>query len=301
MKKGLITGMILLLMISVFSATFYNPLGPTLLPAAGLYIDGVPGLKTDYWRTIDQAQTLMLKQQADFIILPVALGIEMVNKGAKYKLAGVSLWKTFYLISSEKITNVDELKGKRIVTLHGPGQTADVILKILKKSKNMDFEIVYVTSGPEIIQMLAAGKEKIAVLPEPFVSLAEIKTKGKVKAQLDFQKVYADIFNLKEEKLPIAGIFVSEKIINNDMKMVKKVLNEYECSANVFYKNSFDEAIKFVFDTMKTMPEPVLRKAATRSEIYYSKNIKEITDLYMKNLFEYGAISKIPEDLYLIY
>lgn len=285
----------------IFAGTFYNPLGPTLLPAAGLYINKVPTLQTYYWRNIDQAQTLVLKGQADFIVLPVALGVELINKGANYKLAGISLWKTFYLISSQKINSINDLNGKRIVTLHGPGQTADVILKILKKMKNINFEIVYVTSGPEIIQLLAAGKETIAVLPEPFVSLAEVKTNGKIQVQMDLQELYASLFNLKDKRLPIAGIFVSNKKIKENPNFVKRVLNAYKQSANEFYKKNFDDAVNYVFNIMQTMPKPVLEKAAKRSEIYYTKDIKEITNLYLKNLQEYGAISNIPKNLYLDY
>ncbi|GAB6188944.1 ABC transporter substrate-binding protein [Marinitoga arctica] len=301
MKKIVFLFSILIIGFSIFAGTFYNPLGPTLLPAAELYINKVPTLQTYYWRNIDQAQALVLKEQADFIVLPVALGVELINKGANYKLAGISLWKTFYLVSSQKITNVEDLNGKRIVTLHGPGQTADVILKILKKMKNIDFEIAYVTSGPEIIQLLASGKENIAVLPEPFVSLAEIKTKGKIKTQMDLQKLYSNLFNLKDEKIPIAGIFVSNKKFSENPNFVKRVLNAYEASANDFYKNNFEEALNYVFKIMQTMPKPVLEKAASRSEIYYTKDIKNITDLYLKNLYEYGAISDIPKDLYLNY
>ncbi|WP_129409731.1 ABC transporter substrate-binding protein [Marinitoga lauensis] len=293
--------LLLILSVAIFAGTFYNPLGPTLLPAAGLYINKVPTLQTYYWRNLDQAQTLVLKEQADFIVLPVALGVELINKGAKYKLAGVSLWKTFYLISSQKITSVEDLAGKRIVTLHGPGQTADVILKSIKKMKNIDFKIVYVTSGPEIIQLLASGKETIAVLPEPFVSLAEIKTKGKIRVQMDFQKLYANLFNLKDERIPVAGVFVSNKKFEENPNFVRRVLKAYEFSANDFYKNNFNEAIDYVFKIMQTMPKVVLEKAASRSEIFYTKDIKKEIDLYLKNLLEYGAISNIPEDLYLNY
>ncbi|SHE65369.1 NitT/TauT family transport system substrate-binding protein [Marinitoga hydrogenitolerans DSM 16785] len=300
MKKFLIF-FILIIGLTIFSGTFYNPLGPTLLPAAGMYINKVPTLQTSYWRNIDQAQILVLKEQADFIVLPVALGVELINKGANYKLAGISLWKTFYLISSNEIKTIEDLNGKRIVTLHGPGQTADVILKILKKMKNIDFDIVYITSGPEIIQLLASGKETIAALPEPFVSLAEVKTKGKIKVQMDLQDLYADLFNLEDKRLPIAGVFVSNKKFKENPNFVKRVLNAYENSANNFYKNNFNDAVNYVFKIMQTMPKPVLQKAAERSEIYYTKEIQEITDLYLKNLFEYGAISKLPKDLYLNY
>ncbi|WP_175419610.1 ABC transporter substrate-binding protein [Marinitoga sp. 1154] len=299
--KKLFLILVLFSSLILFAGTFYNPLGPTLLPAAGLYINKIPTLQTSYWRNIDQAQTLVLKEQADFIVLPVALGVELINKGAKYKLAGISLWKTFYLISSEEIKNIEDLKGKRIITLHGPGQTADVILKIIKKIKKIDFEIVYVTSGPEIIQLLASGKENIAVLPEPFVSLAEVKTKGKIKVQIDFQKVYASLFNLKDEKLPIAGIFVSNKKFKENPNFVKRVLDGYKTSANEFYKNNFEQALNYVYNIMQTMPKIVLQKAASRTEIFYTNDIKNITNIYLKNLYEYGAISKIPEDLYLDY
>ncbi|BBE30017.1 nitrate ABC transporter substrate-binding protein [Tepiditoga spiralis] len=293
MKKFLIVSIILIVSVSIFSMSFYNPIGPTLLPAAGLYIAPPKDLKTNLWRTLDEAQTIVLKEQADFIVLPVAYGIQLINKGANYKLAGVSLWKTFYLVSSQNIKDVKQLEGKRVLTIHGPGQTADLILKMVKKEMNLNFDIVYVKSGADIIQLLASNKESIAVLPEPFVSLAEVKTKGKISPKLDIQSIYYKV-SKSINKIPIAGLFIKNSI---NVSTANEIINAYRKSTNDFFINNTNEAIDFVVKSMGgKMPKPVIEKAAKRSEIIYKTDIGNVLN-YLKILKKFNFIDNYSKDM----
>lgn len=294
MKKLLLVFTTLIIFVFSFAMTFYNPLGPSLLPAAGLYENPVQGLETKFWRSLDEAQTLVIKDQADFIVLPVALGIQLIEKGVDYKLAGVSLWKTFSLVSSKTIGNINDLEGKTIYTIQGPGQTADLVLKILKKEKNLDINIHYITNGADIIQLLASGKADYAVLPEPFVSLVEVKTKGKIKPELDIEKLYSDLTGYKAE-IPITGLFVKNSI---DKENAEKVINDYKDSANIYFNENKDLAVDYVVNAMGgKMPKPVIQKAAERSLIKY-----DLDKILIKNFLEviksYGIINSIPENIY---
>ena len=293
MKKGLITCILLMISVFIFSMSFYNPIGPTLLPAAGLYLNPPKDLKTNLWRTLDEAQALVFKEQADFIVLPVAYGIQLINKGANYKLAGVSLWKTFYLVSSQNITDVKQLEGKRVLTIHGPGQTADLILKMVKKEMNLNFDIVYVKSGADIIQLLASGKESIAVLPEPFVSLAEVKTKGKISPKLDIQSLYYKV-SKSINKIPIAGLFIKNSV---DIASANEVITAYRSSTNEFFTNNTNEAVNFVVKSMGgKMPKLVIEKAAKRSEIFYKTDIGSVLN-YFKILKKFNFIDDYSKDM----
>jgi NitT/TauT family transport system substrate-binding protein len=294
MKKKLLLFVLSILVISAFALNFYNPLGPSLLPAAGFYSEPIEGLETKFWRSLDEAQTLVIKEQADFIVLPVAFGVQLMNRDVNYKLAGVSLWKTFSLISSKDVKSVEDLEGKTIYTIQGPGQTADLVLKILKEEKNLDVNIHYITNGADIIQLLASGKADYAVLPEPFVSLAEVKTKGNVKVVMDIEQLYSELTDL-QPIIPITGLFVRGDIENNE---AKKVIDAYSDSANVFFNNNNDEAIEYVVETMGgKMPKPVMQKAAKRSMIKYDVD-KETINSFLEVIKEYGIIDKIPEKLY---
>lgn len=294
MKKSFLLFILTFITITSFALTFYNPLGPSLLPAAGLYISPENGLETKYWKNLDEAQTLVIKEQTDFIVLPVAFGVQLMNKDVKYKLAGVSLWKTFSLVSSKHIETVEDLEGKTVYTVQGPGQTADLVLKILKKEKNLNIDIHYITNGADIIQLLSSGNADYAVLPEPFASLAEVKTQGRVKAIMDMEKLYSDLTG-SEPIIPITGLFVKNDL---NMSEAKKVINAYSNSANVFFSENNDEAIEFVVNAMDgKMPKPVIQKAANRSMIKYDVDKKTINN-FLNIIKEYGIINKIPENLY---
>lgn len=273
---------------------FYNPLGPTLLPAAGIYNTDIENLEKGYWKNIDEAQTLLLKGQADFIVLPVALGAQIIDKGANYKLAGVSLWKTFSLVGKTDIKSIKELENKEILTIHGPGQTGDLVLKILKEEKDMNFNIVYVKNGADIIQMLASGKYSYAVLPEPFVSLAEVKTSGKIKPILDIENLYANLTG-QFARIPVAGLFVKNGI---DQEYADKIIKEYEKSSNEYFKNNQDKAIEFVFEVMNgKMPKAVLKKAANRSYIKYIEDEDSVMK-YFEVLKKYGILENYSERIF---
>jgi NitT/TauT family transport system substrate-binding protein len=274
--------------------TFHNPLGPSLLPAAGLYSDSIDGLETKFWRTLDEAQTLVIKGQTDFIVLPVAFGVQLMNRDVDYKLAGVSLWKTFSLISSKKVDDVEDLRGKTVYTLQGPGQTADLVLKILKEEKGININIHYITNGADIIQLLASGKADYAVLPEPFVSLAEVKTQGNVKAVMDIEQLYSGLTD-SEPIIPITGLFVRNDI---DRSEAQEVINAYSTSANVFFNENNNEAVEYVVQAMGgKMPKPVIQKAANRSMIKYDLD-KETINSFLEVIKNYGIIDGIPENLY---
>ncbi|MDK2945885.1 ABC transporter substrate-binding protein [Geotoga petraea] len=294
MKKKLLLFILSVLFISAFALNFYNPLGPSLLPAAGLYIEPIEGLETKFWRSLDEAQTLVIKEQADFIVLPVAFGVQLMNRDVNYKLAGVSLWKTFSLISSKDVKSIEDLEGKTIYTIQGPGQTADLVLKILKEERNLDVNIHYITNGADIIQLLASGKADYAVLPEPFASLAEVKTQGNVKVVMDIEQLYSQLTNL-QPIIPITGLFVRGDIEHNE---AKKVIDAYSNSANLFFNNYNNEAIEYVVETMGgKMPKPVMQKAAERSIIKYDVD-KETINSFLEVIKNYGIIDKIPENLY---
>jgi NitT/TauT family transport system substrate-binding protein len=294
MKKILLFPLFVIFVISSFALTFHNPLGPSLLPAAGLYSDSIDGLETKFWRTLDEAQTLVIKGQTDFIVLPVAFGVQLMNRDVDYKLAGVSLWKTFSLISSKKVDDVEDLRGKTVYTLQGPGQTADLVLKILKEEKGININIHYITNGADIIQLLASGKADYAVLPEPFVSLAEVKTQGNVKAVMDIEQLYSGLTD-SEPIIPITGLFVRNDI---DRSEAQEVINAYSTSANVFFNENNNEAVEYVVQAMGgKMPKPVIQKAANRSMIKYDLD-KETINSFLEVIKNYGIIDGIPENLY---
>lgn len=294
MKKFSLLFFLIAVFTVAYSVTFYNPMGPALFPVAEIFNGNDDQIECNYWKTLDEAQVIMLKKNADFIVLPVAYGFELINKGLDYKYLGTSLWKTFFLVSDLDIKDYNDLKDKKVITIHGPGQTADLVLKMLNIKYNLNMEIGYVSSGADIISLLATGKEHIAVLPEPYVSLSEVKTKNKYTVKLDLQEVYSQITGL-DPKIPITGLFVKN---GTDSDTVRKIENMYADSANHYFYDNKDAVVSFVYSVMEgKMPEAVLKKAAARSLIRYSTDRYAVTD-YLEILKEFGEIGNFSEDMF---
>lgn len=293
--KKFVLFIIFLLIVSIgVSINFYNPLGPSLLPAAGMFIENPSDINLNYWRSLDEAQTLMIRNQADFIVLPVSFGVNLINKGLDYKLAGVSLWKTFYMASSIEIEDIEQLNNKRVITIQGPGQTGDLLLRLIEKELNININIVYVQGLAEAVQLLAAGREEIAVLPEPFVSLAEIRTQGEVKRIFDMQEIYADLTG-NDPIVPSTGLFLHNSV---ELNKARRIIEKYAYSTNVFLRDYFDEAVGFVVEAMGgNMPRPAIISAAKNSQIEYFLNKDQVIK-YLEFLLNYDFLEFYDEKIF---
>ncbi|TYB95809.1 MAG: ABC transporter substrate-binding protein [Kosmotoga sp.] len=287
MKKILMLFTILIMLFSLsFAAhTFINPLGPTLLPIAELFTDkGVSagGFEIEFWRSMDQAIANIVSKEVDAALLPVTVGAQLAAKGVPIKLAAVSMWDGFYFVSKEKIDNVMDLEGKTVYTLQAPGQTADVILKGLLEKRNISsVNIVYV-AGPESVQLFAAGKAEILLLPEPFASLAVTKVPEAVKS-LPIEKMWNELTG-KDFSVPTSGIFVRA---NLETTVADSFLLLYSQSLEMSLQN-LDKSATFVSEKMGGFPVPVLKKAflSTKYEFKADSEMRKTVTQYIKGISE---------------
>ncbi|MCD6545033.1 MAG: ABC transporter substrate-binding protein [Thermotogae bacterium] len=292
MKRILLILLLLGFNALIFSqGVFINPIGPTLLPAAGLFsgeIKTSENIELKIWKNPDEAVAMLSSGQANIALLPVSLGAILYNKKVPIKLVAVSTWKAFYLIgTSYDVKSFKDLKGKEIYTPFGPGQTGDAIMRYFFKKYglevNKDITIKY-ANNPEIVALLSSGKVKYALLPEPFVSLALLKVKD-CRILIDIQSEWAKAVGLKEERIPISGIFVRQDFLKNNPDLFEEFITAYEKSLNWLFKNE-DKAVEFVSKIMGNFPAKVLESAMknSRFEFVYSKNCKEEIELYFKEL-----------------
>jgi NitT/TauT family transport system substrate-binding protein len=172
---------------------------------------GGSGLEINFWRSVDEAISLIVGKKAQLSLLPVTIGAKLASSGIDIKLAAVSMWNGFYFITIEKaISSVEDLVGMEVFTLHAPGQTADIILKgAIEKSAlkiGKDIKIAYV-GGAEAVQLLASGKTRAILVPEPFATLAMTKVEKAVRS-MPIEELWAS-FNEEKINIPTSGLFGS--------------------------------------------------------------------------------------------
>ncbi|HDP77529.1 MAG TPA: ABC transporter substrate-binding protein [Mesotoga infera] len=290
MKKLIITVFVVSLALVSFGINYINPVGPTLIPIAELLSSDisneVPGLEINLWRSVDEAISMLVTGRAQISLLPVTVGIKLAASGVDIKLAAVSMWNGFYFISTEKsIDDIEDLVGTVIYTLQAPGQTADTILRGALESRGYevgkDASIVYV-GGAEAVQLLASGKAKLILVPEPFASLAEARVQSVIRS-MPIEDLW-ESFNDRRINIPTSGIFVSGSL---DRSVVESFLLLYQQSMSLSLANR-EKTAEIVSEKMGGFPVPVLKKAMDTAGFLFSDSEKarEETTIYIEKLRE---------------
>lgn len=290
MKKLVITVFVLSLALVSFGINYINPVGPTLIPIAELLSSDisneVPGLEINLWRSVDEAISMLVTGRAQISLLPVTVGVKLAASGVDIKLAAVSMWNGFYFLSTEKsIDDIKDLVGTMIYTLQAPGQTADTILRGALESRGYevgrDVSIVYV-GGAEAVQLLASGKAKLILVPEPFASLAEARVQSVIRS-MPIEDLW-ESFNDRRINIPTSGIFVSGSL---DRSVVESFLLLYQQSMSLSLANR-EKTAEIVSEKMGGFPIPVLQKAMDTAGFLFadSEKAREETTIYIEKLRE---------------
>lgn len=184
-------------------------------------------------KTPENIVTSVMKGEPDIAIVPSNVAATQYNKGVGYKIAATTGWGSFYLVSTEKIKDIKDLKGKDIYNI-GKGLTPDIVTRdvLIHLGFNVDKDITfsYLNGVTELAPTILSGKAKFAVIPEP--ALSQVLAK---KPDLNI------IMNLNDEwkkqndskyGFPQATVIVKEDLIKNNKEFVDKFLKELENSVN---------------------------------------------------------------------
>ncbi|HOO34099.1 MAG TPA: ABC transporter substrate-binding protein [Thermotogota bacterium] len=272
MKKGLIFLTVLIVAsVGLFAqVNVLSPVGPTLVSLVGILEDKVQTeseINVEYWSSFDQITAQLVTGKADLVIVPVALGEMLYDKGLDVQLAAVTLWKSFYLVTAPEldVKGLEDLRNVEIYTPQGTGQTGDILMRYEFARLGIDdFTIKYATP-PEIIGLMATGKVQAAVLPEPFVTLATKKVKG-AKIALDMQEIWGDATGIY--RVPITGVMVRTQALQERPLEIVSALNALSNSIDYAMSHQ-DEAVQLTAKYFSGMPAPVMKESLGRSEYGY--------------------------------
>ncbi|WP_336743120.1 ABC transporter substrate-binding protein [Paenibacillus sp. y28] len=196
---------------SLQEVTLLSPKAPSLIPAllAETKQDSGISLKVETWDTIEQLLARVQSPDALFIAAPLNVGANMAAKGLPLQLIHVNTWGSMYLVTMDPGTaSLADLANE---TVHIPGQSGppEIITKFVLKENSLDAKVkLAYGTVPDIVQQLAAGTIKHAVLPEPVLSGLRLQQQGRVKEVADFQQVWRTMYG---QDLPQTGIFVNRK------------------------------------------------------------------------------------------
>ena len=216
------------------------------------------------WKNPDELRAMMIKGDVDFMALPTNTAAILHNKGVDLKLMDVSIWGILGMISRDKdLKTLKDYKGKKIVVPFR-ADMPDIVFKQLLKHQGLDpkkdFELIYVASPIDAMQMLIMRRVDHALLAEPAISIALRKTKSfpisvvapDLYRSTDLQEEWARVFKT-DARIPEAGMAVTGKMMDNP-KVIERFLEEYKKSLT-WYKSYPKEAGKLIVKTLPMLEE----------------------------------------------
>jgi NitT/TauT family transport system substrate-binding protein len=279
-----------------------NPVGPLVLPVAGIENGAVKGpvtVKVSYWKSNDEAIGLIAGNQTDFAILPVTMAANLYANQKDLLMVGVHEWKVFYLLARQgaQFTDWSSLKGKSLYMPVGKGQTVDVLsrLGLIKAGLTPDQDVKFVYAPPqEVVSLFQAGKIDYAALPEPYVTLAMKDNVGSIV--LDYQEYWGKVAGV-EPRVPIAGLFVKKDYAVKNPQVVKEVAQLLADATNWCNSNP-DAAIEQAKATLP-LPPAVIKASLQRTEFKYipAAQCREEVKKYLETIqqLDPSAIKQLPD------
>ena len=213
---------------------FIFPEGLPALSVLGMYSENKQfednvNIKYEKAATAETLTGSLLTEDNNIIaIVPSSLAAQLYNKNMGYKILGTVSWGSLYLVSSENISGLEDLKNKKTGII-GRGQTPDIVFRNILSKNNIDAEsldLEYFSSGTELASALAAGKIKTAVLSEPAASIL-MKKNTDVKMILSLNEEWKKLYSNKYG-FPQATLIAKEGVLKKYPDIAKKLALELE-------------------------------------------------------------------------
>lgn len=243
----------------------------------------------------------------DIAALPTNVAANLAAKGVPIQVTAVVGEGMLMLLTSDTtLKDLSDLAGRRI-TIPGAGSTPDQVTRILLEAQGYDVqkdvELDYSIASPaQVAQMLIAGKVDLAVLPEPFVTLA-LNTNKNVRVLVDLQSLWQEVTG--SAHYPMTVVVVHKQLVEKYPDRLKSVMDAIR--ASVQWVNEYPEQAGVLIEEANIMKASMAVPAIARCNLVFRRAIdaKEAMETYFKVLYEFDSQSiggKIPDaSFYLDY
>ena len=192
----------------------------------------------------DEVTPLLIKGELDMACVPANLASVLYNKteGQIVTLAINTLGVIYIVEKGETLTSLADLAGKSMVGA-GKGSTPEFGLRYLLSENGIDpdigLSIDWKSEHSECVAALASGASTIALLPQPFVTVAQTKVEG-LRVALDLTKEWDALDNGSGM---VTGVIVARKdVVEANPEGVAAFLADYAESVEWVNGNVADAA-----------------------------------------------------------
>lgn len=224
--------------------------GPTSMGMVKLLADNDAGTTTNSYEftmagSADELTPKLLQGELDILAVPVNLGSVLYNNSeGSVQLLAANTLGVIYLVEKggQTVTDWASLKGQTIYAT-GKGSTPEYALNYLLEKNGLDpaadVTIEWKSEPAEIVAQMAAQDHVIALMPQPFVTVAQSKFSDLTVA-LDLTAEWDKLDN--GSQLITAGLVVRKEFAQAHPQAVADFLKEYAASTAYVNENVTEAA-----------------------------------------------------------
>lgn len=227
--------------------------GPTSMGMVKLLDDAENGLtENDYTFQMagaaDELTPGILKGDLDILAVPANLGaILYKNSQGAVQMAAVNTLGVIYVVEKggESVQALEDLKGKTIYAT-GKGSTPEYALTYLLAQHgldiNADVTMEWKSEPTEVVAQMATEEASVAMLPQPFVTVAAGQLEN-LRVAIDLTKEWNALDN--GSQFVTAGLIVRKAFAQEHPEALQAFLKEYAAST-AFANESPAEAAQLI-------------------------------------------------------
>lgn len=236
----------------------------------------------------DEVSPLVIQGNTDIICAPANLASVLYNKteGGVQVLAVNTLGVLYIVENGSTVTSMEDLRGKTIYA-SGKGASPEFALYYLLKENGIDPEndvnIEWKSEHSECLAALTSSEGSVALLPQPFVTTAQMKTEG-INVVLDLTEEWEKLDN---GSACLTGVVMARKeFVEQYPDVVDEFLDRY--AASVDYVNANVAEAAQLVGNYDIVPAAVAEKAIPECNIVCitGAEMKEKLSGYLSVLFE---------------
>lgn len=268
--------------------------GPTAMGMVKLMNDFDEGMTSfnEYTFTIaasaDEITPQIVQGNLDIAAVPANLASVLYNKdGVDVSVLAVNTLGVLYIVENgDSVQSVSDLKGKTIYA-SGKGATPEYALNYMLTANGIDPEkdvvIEYKSEHSECVAALAANENAVAMLPQPFATVAMTQNET-IRIALDLTKEWEQS---SENAVLVTGVVIARnEFLENNPEAAEQFLNEYEQS--VSYVNANTKEAAQLIENYGIVTAQVAEMALPYCNITFlaGSEMKEKLGSYLEVLFE---------------
>ena len=281
--------------------------GPTTMGLVNLLSmekDGTASLDYDLqlYGAADEIVPKLIKGELDMAAIPANLAATLYQKtnGGIQVMAVNTLGVLYVVEKGNTVHSFADLKGRTILST-GKGTTPEYVLRYLLKKNGLDpdkdVKIEYYSEASEVTaQMAAAKKDAIAVLPQPYVTAAQMKDSD-LRVVLDLTKEWNKVCDTQL----ITGVtVVRTEYAKQNPNVIAAFLTDYQKSVKAANED-IDGTAALCEEAGVVAKAAIAKKALPKCNIVYrnGQEMKKDISAYLQVLYDASPAAvggKLPDD-----